>query len=77
MVPSRRRSPVKPRGCMRWRSVTSICISHVTILGTLEEGTIPAMEAAGRKKASLGLPVIPGPVESSLHHGSADRQPLI
>ena len=50
------------QGLHEVEDVTSICSSLVLNLGTLEERTIPAMEAAGRKAAGLGLPVILDPV---------------
>ena len=55
-------SPVMAQGLHEVEDVTSICSSLVLNLGTLEERTIPAMEAAGRKAAGLGLPVILDPV---------------
>ena len=55
-------SPVMAQGLHEVEDVTSICSSLVLNLGTLEEKTIPAMEAAGRKAAVLGLPVILDPV---------------
>ena len=44
-------SPVMAQGLHEVEDVTSICSSLVLNLGTLEERTIPAMEAAGRKAA--------------------------
>ena len=55
-------SPVMAQGLHEVEDVTSICSSLVLNLGTLEERTIPAIEAAGRKAAGLGLPVILDPV---------------
>ena len=55
-------SPVMAQGLHEVEDVTSICSSLVLNLGTLEERTIPVMEAAGRKAAGLGLPVILDPV---------------
>ena len=46
-------SPVMAQGLHEVEDVTSICSSLVLNLGTLEERTIPAMEAAGRKAAGL------------------------
>lgn len=57
-------SPVMAQGLHEVEDVTSICSSLVLNLGTLEEKTIPAMEAAGRKAAGPGPSRYPGPGRS-------------
>lgn len=55
-------SPIMAQGINEVEDVTSICASLVLNMGTLEEKTIPSMEAAGRKAVSMGHPVILDPV---------------
>lgn len=55
-------SPIMAQGIREVEDVTSICRSLVLNMGTLEEQTIPAMIAAGRRAAGLGHPVLLDPV---------------
>ncbi len=45
------------QGLHEVEDVTSICSSLVLNLGTLEERTIPAIEAAGRKAPAWAFPL--------------------
>ena len=55
-------SPIMAQGLHEVEDVTAICSSLVLNLGTLDERTIPAMAAAGRKAAAMGHPIILDPV---------------